>query len=177
MSTTMQVPAFETGVIRLFAIDMPSDQMDAFDAKVALGATSLDETFVDVFPISDLEGLGLAGYLITGGEVPEEQVDEMRVQLNAIKGHVLLVFSSAFGKDKQTLYTHSPLRHIATFFTEGTPVIFKKLPDDSAQLGTGNDENKPAKKVPSQAAMSGRIATYALLFMFAFTGLIIWIGS
>jgi hypothetical protein len=44
-------------------------------------------------------------------------------------------------------------------------------------LGTGNDEIKPAKKVPSQAAMSGRIATYALLFMFAFTGLIIWIGS
>jgi hypothetical protein len=177
MSTTMQVPAFETGVIRLFAIDMPSDQMDAFDPKVALGATSLDETFVDVFPISDLEGLGLAGYLITGGEVPEEQVDEMRVQLNAIKGHVLLVFSSAFGKDKQTLYPHSPLRHIATFFTEGTPVTFKKLPDDSAQLGTGNNVNKPAKKIPSQAAMSGRIATYALLFMFAFTGLIIWIGS
>ena len=40
MSTTMQVPAFETGVIRLFAIDMPPDQMDAFDAKVALGASA-----------------------------------------------------------------------------------------------------------------------------------------
>ena len=93
MSTTMQVPAFETGVIRLFAIDMPSDQMDTFDAKAALGAAHLDGTFVDVLPISDLEGLGLAGYLMTGSEVPEDQIDEMRVQLDAIKGRVLLVFS------------------------------------------------------------------------------------
>lgn len=177
MSTTMQIPAFEAGVVRLFAIDMLSDQMDTFNAKAALGAAHLDETFVEVFHVSDLEGLGLAGYLMTGNEVPEDQIDEMRVQLDAIKGHVLLVFSSAFGQDKQTLHPQSPLRHIATFFTEGTPVTFKKLPDDSAQLGTGNDDIKSAKKVPSQAAMSGRIATYALLFMFAFTGLIIWIGS
>ena len=177
MSTSMQIPAFETGVIRLFTIEMPSDQMDVFDARVALGATNIDETFVEVFHVSDLEGLGLAGYLIIGNEVPEGQIDEMRVQLGTIKGHVLLVFSSAFGQNKQTLHPQSPLHHIATFFTEGTPVTHKKLPDDSAQLGTGNDDIKPAKKVPSQAAMSGRIATYALLFMFAFTGLIVWIGS
>ena len=79
MSTTMQIPAFEVGVVRLFAIDMLSDQMDTFNAKAALGAAHLDETFVEVFHVSDLEGLGLAGYLMTGNEVPEEQIDEMHV--------------------------------------------------------------------------------------------------
>ena len=45
--------------------------MDTFNAKATLGAAHLDETFVEVFHVSDLEGLGLAGYLMTGNEVPE----------------------------------------------------------------------------------------------------------
>tara|TARA_B110000902_G_scaffold228339_1_gene268307 strand:- start:4843 stop:5430 length:588 start_codon:yes stop_codon:yes gene_type:complete len=189
-STQMNVPAFESGVVRLFAIDLPSDQIEAFKTylstsendtqwplKDALGATFLNENFVEVFPVSDLDGLGLAGYLSTGNEVPADQVDQMAHQLSLVKGHVVLVLSSAFGGFAQSLHPTSPLRHIATFFTEGTPVTFEPLPDDSAQLGSGDDDIKPAKKKPSEAAMSGRIATYALLFMFVFTGLIIWIGS
>lgn len=189
-STPMNVPAFESGVIRLFAIDLPSDQIDAFKAsqhinddrtqwplKDALGAKFLDDDFIEVFPVADLEGLGLAGYLSTGNDVPIDQVNQISHHLERVKGHVLLVFSSAFGGLEQSLDPRSPLRHIATFFTEGTPVTFEPLPDDSAQLGSGNDNIKPAKKKPSQAAMSGRIATYALLFMFVFTWLIIWIGS
>lgn len=186
----MNVPAFESGVIRLFAIDLPSDQIEAFKTtsyigdddtkwplKDALGATFLDEGFIEVFPVSDLEGLGLAGYLSTGNDVPIDQVDQMAQHLDLIKGHVVLVMSSAFGGFAQSLTPRSPLRHVATFFTEGTPVTFEPLPDDSAQLGSGDDAIKPAKKKPSEAAMMGRIATYALLFMFALTGLIIWIGS
>ena len=190
MSSPINVPAHEHGVIRLFAIDLPADQIETFNAasdtdaadiqwplKDALGATHLDTNFVEVFPISDLDGLGLAGYLITGNDVPADQVDQMSQHLNLLKGHVVLVFSSAFGDIAQTLHPTSPLRHIATFFIEGTPVTFEPLPDENAQLGTGKDDIKPAKKPPSEAAMSGRIATYALLFMFIFTGLIIWIGS
>ena len=190
MSSPMNIPAFESGVIRLFAIDLPTDQIAAFNTivnptnddplwplKSALGATSLDENFIEVFSVSDLEGLGLAGYLSTGNDVTVDQVDQMCQQLDLLKGHLLLVSSSAFGGLAQPLHIQSPLRHIATFFTEGTPVTFEPLPDDSAQLGTGNDEIKPAKKQPSEAAMSGRIATYALLFMFIFTALFIWIGS
>lgn len=187
-STPMNVPAFESGVIRLFAIDLPSDQIEAFRAsqhincdktqwllKDALGAKFLDDDFIEVFPVNDLEGLGLAGYLSTGNDVPIDQVNQISHHLERVKGHVLLVFSSAFGGLEQSLDPLSPLRHIATFFTEGTLVTFEPLPDDSAQLGNGNI--KPVKKKPSQAAMSGRIATYALLFMFVFTWLIIWIGS
>lgn len=189
MSSSMNVPAHESGVIRLFVLDLPEAQISEFKTtkylydetkwplKDALGATYLDEDFIEVFPVSDLEGLGLAGYLITGNDVPSDQIDQMRNQLEQITGHVVLVFSSAFGDFAQTLRPTSPLRHIATFFTEGMPVTFNKLPDESAQLGTGQDDIKATKKKPSEAAMAGRIATYALLFMFAFTALIVWIGS
>ena len=102
-STQMNVPAFESGVVRLFAIDLPCDQIEAFKTslstsendtqwplKDALGATFLDEDFVEVFPVSDLDGLGLAGYLSTGNEVPADQVDQMTHQLSLVKGHVVL---------------------------------------------------------------------------------------
>ncbi len=55
MSTTMQIPAFEAGVVRLFAIDKPSDQMDTFNAKAALGAAHLDETFVEAVSYTPLK--------------------------------------------------------------------------------------------------------------------------
>lgn len=187
MSAPMQIPAFESGVIRLFAIDLADDQIDGFATRSddaapwplldALGASSLDQDFIEVFPVGDLEGLGLGGYLHTGNDIPLDQIDPLAPQLDQLKGHVLLVLSSAFGGSAQSLNPKSPLRHIATFFTEGTPVTFETLPDESAKLGTGEDKIKPAKKKPSEAAMMGRVATYALLFMFALTGLMIWIGS
>jgi len=148
----MKVPALEAGVIRLFAIDLPLDEIKAFNTKTnrddgdahwplkdALGAQYLDEDFVEVFPVSDLEGLGLSGYLMQGNDVTSDQIDPMRGQLDQLKGHVLLVFSSAFDGIAQTLKPTQSLRHIATFFTEGTPVTFDKLPDDSAQVGSGSD--------------------------------------
>ena len=36
---------------------------------------------------------------------------------------------------------------------------------------------EPARKKKSDAAMSGMVATYALLFAFAFTGIIVWISA
>lgn len=38
-------------------------------------------------------------------------------------------------------------------------------------------EEKPARKQKSEAAMSGMVATYALLFAFVFTAVIVWIAA
>ena len=38
-------------------------------------------------------------------------------------------------------------------------------------------EDRPARKQKSEAAMSGMVATYALLFAFAFTVVIVWIAA
>jgi hypothetical protein len=39
------------------------------------------------------------------------------------------------------------------------------------------DQDVPAPKKKSDAAMSGMVATYALLFAFAFTAIIVWISA
>ena len=77
MSEVWTVPKDEHGVIRLFALNLPTGEAKALAAEVAasgdggplramLGAVALDPEFVEVFPVSNLEGLGLAEYVITG---------------------------------------------------------------------------------------------------------------
>tara|TARA_B110000495_G_scaffold127675_1_gene111110 strand:+ start:208 stop:351 length:144 start_codon:yes stop_codon:yes gene_type:complete len=38
-------------------------------------------------------------------------------------------------------------------------------------------EEKPARKQKSEATMSGMVATFALLFAFVFTAVIVWIAA
>ena len=40
-----------------------------------------------------------------------------------------------------------------------------------------SDPKKPARKKKSDAAMSGMVATYALIFAFTFTAIIVWISA
>ena len=40
-----------------------------------------------------------------------------------------------------------------------------------------SDQLKPARKKKSDAAMSGMVATYALIFAFTFTTIIVWISA
>ena len=40
-----------------------------------------------------------------------------------------------------------------------------------------HNQKEPARKKRSDAAMIGMIATYALLFAFAFTAIIVWISA
>ena len=49
-------------------------------AQKALGAETLDPEHVEVFPVSDLEGVGLAGYLEDGMGVPADQLEDMRAR-------------------------------------------------------------------------------------------------
>ena len=39
------------------------------------------------------------------------------------------------------------------------------------------DQHKLARKKKSDAAMSGMVATYALIFAFTFTAIIVWISA
>ena len=40
-----------------------------------------------------------------------------------------------------------------------------------------SDQKKPSSKKKSDAAMSGMVATYALIFAFTFTAIIVWISA
>lgn len=184
MSETFQVSATERGVIRLFTINLSTDQIAGFyeprpnDAptplNAALGVAYLDNNFAEIFPVSDLTGLGLAGYMIEGLGVAQADITPMRSRLNSISGHVLILHSAAFGGSPTTLRPTSPLKWIGTFVEEGAPVKFEPLPSDSA---SGTTDGQTVKAPKSDARVGGMIAMYALIFMFVLVGLMIWVAG
>lgn len=175
---TLEIPAHERGVIRVFALSMTQakalrDDPNALNA--ALGA-EVDPKFVEVFPVSDLEDIGLLGYLSSGNGVPGEQLAPDRRKLEHLSGWVLIVFSQAFG-DRAVTLTPPPTFTLIGTYNEAQPDwrAAETLTSEAAKPFTAPPET--VKKKPSDAAMSGRIATLALIVMFALTGLVIWIAG
>ncbi len=179
MSDRIEITPTESGVVRVFDVDLDAEAAKAFNRrngswplKDALGAELLDPEYVDLFQIEDLEGVGLVGYLQDGMGVAAAELADHRAALDRLAGTVLVLGSRAFGGTAQALDTRAPLHLVATFNEEKAPLSFDPLPDESARL-----DNKPQKAPPSDAAMSGRVATIALLVLFALTGLVIWVAS
>ena len=173
MSTKIEIKSGETGTVRVFASDLTKDQIDGFDVASALGAETLDPEQVELFDVSDLQGLGLTGFLEEGHGIPTDQLADMAPQLERLKGVVLIVPSRAFGGEEQTLTPSTPLRLVGTFFEDRPPVSFETLPSRAAQ-GNVNTETKPS---PSNAAMSGRVAMIALLVLAALVAVLVWIAG
>lgn len=180
MSADMRVPPNERGVIRVFALSMTDkearalkDDPEAIDA--ALGA-SVDAQHVEVFPVSDLEGVGLVGYLAEGNAVPPEQLSPDRAKLEKLGGWVMIVFSLAFG-DRETVLKPAPaLTLIGTYGEIRTDWrSTETVKADSAKPYSAPAET--VKKRPSDAAMSGRIAMIALLVLGLLTWVMIRIGG
>jgi len=179
MSERFEIKDNEHGVVRLFTVDLPEAELDDFadDSDVpsalqeALGVDRLNTEFVELFRVSTLEGVGLAGYMVDGLGVAEAEVEEDRTRLEALKGPVLIVLSSAFGGHAATLTPKPPLRWIGTYTEDRAPVNFKPLPSDSAKGNTGG------KAPPSDAAMSGRVASIALLVLFALVAVVVWVAA
>ena len=187
MSERFEISAGERGVVRLFAVDLPPEQIEAFaepdyeanaddppwPLKDALGAEHLDADFIELFPIGDLKGVGLPGYMTEGLGIAEKDVKADRARLEAMGGHVLIVLSAAFGGVEQTIKPRAPLRWIGTYVEESAPVQFRPLPSESA---TGEVNTAGAKR-PSDAAISGRVAIAVLIFLAVLVGLMVWIAG
>lgn len=153
--TRMEVKASEHGQIRLFTVDLPPDEVASFSTpedetgwplQDALGATRLDEDFVELFDVADLEELGLTGYMTEGLGIAETEVRQDAPRLNAINGHVLILFSSAFAGIAQTLTPRAPLRWIGTYSEQKAPVTFEPLPAKTASgtvVPDGSAPNNP----------------------------------
>ncbi|WP_170762147.1 hypothetical protein [Ruegeria lacuscaerulensis] len=118
----LTVAPHERGVIRLFALDMRPEEAkflrEPGAAAQALGVERLDSEQVDIFPVSDLEDLGLYGYLNEGCGVSRDQLD--RDALDAIEGWVMSVRSAAFEGRAVTLKPDPRVRLIDLFTEEAT---------------------------------------------------------
>ena len=115
----LTVAPHERGVIRLFTLDMRPEEAkflrEPGAAAQILGVEALDPEQIDIFPVSDLEDLGLYGYLNEGCGVTTDQLD--RGALDAIEGWVMVVRSAAFG-DRAATIASDPRVHLIGLYTE-----------------------------------------------------------
>lgn len=183
MPEQMKVKAQEHGLIRLFTVDLPPEEIEAFQSRQfgedndhwplrdALTATYLDEDFIEFFDVADLEELGLAGYMVQGLGIAQKDVDEVSAQIDQISGHVLIVLSNAFDGFVQTLNPKIPLRWIGTFEEEGADVQFKPLKSAAAQGSVAETPQAKASN-PHLMILAAIVALPVLIGLFA---LIVWL--
>lgn len=120
----MHIKSSERGVVRVFHIDLPREAVPRFTTQAgtgewpvqyALGAKSLRDTFVEVIDIRDLGDMPLSEYLAKAHDLSGRDFEALRPQLDALRGHVLVLPSQAFDQTEQDLTVSNPLRWIATF--------------------------------------------------------------
>ncbi|MFY0618398.1 hypothetical protein [Shimia sp.] len=172
----MLISASERGLVRLFAVDLPSEQIPAFcepiydeDGAVirwplieALGATYLDQDFVEIFDIDDLEDLGLTGYMTDGLGIAEADLVEDGARLSAQTGWVMVIVSSAFKETEQALNPHKPLRWLGTYKEEGAPVHFEPLLSNAASESAPEGDKTPPPPNPRNPYVTVMAALVAL---------------
>lgn len=177
MSTAIDIPANQSGVIRVFALSMTDTEAKALKSDPgainAMLGGAVDAEQVEIFPVSDLEGVGMAGYLSEGNAVPEADLAPDRAKLDKLGGWVMIVFSRAFGGAATTLTPQPALTLIGTYGSEGVDWrATETVTSEAAKPFSAPPET--VKKKPSDAAMSGRIATLVLILLALFTVVFIW---
>jgi len=162
----LTVRASEHGIIRVFAMDMPAQQArfqrEPGALEQILGVTGLDPDYIEIFPVADLESLGLAGYLGDGYGVPETEIAPDRDQLNAVQGYVMVVLSRAFGSRAVTLRPAGTLTLIGLYAQEPTDWSGDPIQTQSAQLYTS-----PPRQARTAARRSGAVVFAVFMLIVA----------
>ena len=165
------VAPHEHGVLRLFTLDMRPQEAKFLREPGAvdqvLGVTDLDPQQIDIFPVSDLEDLGLYGYLNEGGGVSKDQLD--RDELEAIEGWVMVLRSAAFGGRAVELRPDPRLNLVGLYTEEGTNWTGGVIETDSAKPFSAPQAAPSERK--SRRVGSGLMALLVLLAI----GGILWL--
>ena len=169
MSETISVPAGERRVVRVFALDMRPEQVRFLREEPgaiadALGDGDLDPDHVVILKISDLEEVGLAGYLTEGSGVEAAEVEAAREKLDALYGHVLILHSRAFHDRPAELHPASRLRLVATFGRPATDWSGPPIETESA---------KPQARPPSPREARGQSRRIGAIVFAVFVALIL----
>ena len=152
--TQIQINGSETGTVRLFHLDLPAEAIERFvtqagtgewPLKYGLGARELRASFVEVIDIRDLDGMGLSQYLMEAHGATGDDFRAMRPQIDALRGHALVLPSQAFGGVTQTLTVSTPMRWIGTFGEVRAKRPGPKLRSASAKGQTGTPKGMPAR--------------------------------
>ncbi|NIZ12445.1 hypothetical protein [Phaeobacter sp. HF9A] len=115
MTAVIELPRGARDQVLVFALDMPPEQArflrdepGALAQVLGLETQGLqpDMEQVEIFPVSDLEELGLLGYLHDGLGVSEDDLSAQGMALDGISGWVLILRARAFDATLQ----HSDVR-------------------------------------------------------------------
>lgn len=178
---TAHVSSAERGVVRIFRCDyqlrLEIEHFGTYDRFCqSLGIDRIDPGHIQQVQVQALGDMSLTRFLAEGYDVRSDDLAKYASALDALNGQdvlLLILRSPAFIDKPVTLRTQGEADLVATLREEGSPVVFEELPNP---IRSSAPADLPAKR-PSDAAMSGRIATLALLFLFALVGAMIWIGG
>lgn len=122
MNDPLSVSASERGMVRVFTTDLEPEGDAAItpaNVQKLLGRNiELDPKKVEVFPARMIETLGLPMYLHEGYGIPNEDMAGKAAVLEALKGLIILIPSSAFRGQDLRLSPNPALRFIAAFREE-----------------------------------------------------------
>ena len=172
---TLTIDATDHGLIRIFKVTGPApaglDEKTPAALQALFGTDALDPDFVDVVDTRELAGLTLLDYLHQGYDIPDDALSDPAVR--DLRGLVVLIMSRAARGQGVTLTLAPQVTHRAT---TGDPAHLRvPAPPFGTPSATGTTPG--GKAPPSNAAMSGRIATIALLVLFAVVALMVWVAS
>lgn len=137
MDGVIHIPGGERGHIRVFSLAMRPEQVRFLREPGALaqvlGIDEIDLDHVEIFPLRDLEDLGLAGYLTEGCGIPAEDLAADREALEALEGHILILRSRAFQGLETRLTPADQIIPVAEYAEPGPEWSAQKVTAESAR--------------------------------------------
>lgn len=135
MTDPLTIAAGEHAVLRLFSLDMRPEEArflrEPGAAAQILGVTDLNPDHIEIFPLSDLEDLGLVGYLTEGCGLSRDQLDIAK--LDALTGWVMLLRSKAFDGQSMHLRPNPNISLVGVYTEDGADWTAHPIPTKSAQ--------------------------------------------
>lgn len=171
MTDPLAIPRGPERCLWVFAIDLPEDEAKAFaqgPLAEALGVDHLDPAYAELIDADTFTEFGLSRYLAEGQGIAEECLATDSATLDALRGPLLLVFRPGLSQGR--LSPHPPLRLIGRYDEVPPPPHISMAGYDAA----ADTLDLPVKGRPSDAAMSGRVATVVLILLAIFVALFIW---
>lgn len=176
---SLEVKASERGLVRIFSlgyrVSMELQHFEAVDRLASvLGVTELTPEDVQIVDLSAVQEMGFSAFLMEAYGAVQEEVAPVVTALDGLKGHAAILRSGAFGGRALVLKSSDEARLTATLHE---PRMAAPKPMPSYESAKGNVEDPKKRRPISDKAMSGRVAMYALLAVFAFTVLFVWLAS
>ena len=178
MDKVLHIPSGERGVIRVFALDMRPEQAqflrepDALAQVLGIDEINLDQ--VEIFPLIDLEDLGLVGYLNQGCGVPIDLLTTDRERLMGLSGHVMLVRSRAFGGADVRLTPAKQISFIGAYGEDQTQWTGAPILTDSAKPYSAPRLSPRASRNRARRIGASIFTVVMLLFLVLLSALVNW---